>query len=384
MAKIVSIEATPVRVKRPERLRMAFAGDRSQAYFGIVVIKDDEGRRGVGEISLGWNGGGAFLCRLVNQLLAPRLMGLSPFDIVRAQQIMDEAIVFSLTTNPAKAAIETAFHDLVGRILNVPVYNLLGGRARNKILVSRSVAIDTLDDMVLASKRYVADGFKALKIKVGRDFAHDIAVARAIRDAVGEKIILRVDANMGWGSCKEALSAVSQMADLGIHSIEQPLPPSHFDDLVLLRKMSPIPIMLDESVWGPEEAYRVIQHGAADMMNVYVSEAGGLRNAMQVFSLGQAAGIPCTIGSMFELGFGTATALHLAAAVPALCEPADTCGVVYNSENLILSELPVVDGYISPPEGPGLGVELDDKRIAEVSLTEKDMIARGAALATRD
>src|SRR5215472_10186462 len=121
MSKIVSIEATPIRVERPGPLVMAFPGDRNEARFGIVIIKDSEGRRGVGEISFGWNGGGAFLCRMVNELLAPRLIGMSPFDIVRARALMGEAVRFSLATNPAKAAIEIALHDLAGRILGTPV-----------------------------------------------------------------------------------------------------------------------------------------------------------------------------------------------------------------------------------------------------------------------
>src|SRR5262249_48517240 len=151
------------------------------------------------------------------------------------------------------------------------------------------------------------------------------------------------------------------------HSVEQPLPADRLEDLAWLRDRSPVAIMVDESVWGPDDALRVIRAGAADILNVYVSEAGGLRNAMRIFELAQSAGLQCTIGSMPELGIGTAAAAHLAAAGPRLLDPSDVCGVLYNAESLVQEPFDIVDGYIRPSRAAGLGVTLDEPRLATLT-----------------
>jgi muconate cycloisomerase len=174
--------------------------------------------------------------------------------------------------------------------------------------------------------------------------------------------VIRVDANMGWHSTRQALTQLEALAPLGIHSVEQPLPADRIEDLAWLRNRSPVSIMVDESVWGPDDAARVIRAGAADIINVYVSEAGGLRNAARIFALAEAAGIACTIGAMPELGIGTAAHMHLAVAMPELLGPSDVCGALYNAETLITETLPIANGHAGAPDRPGLGVTLDRAR----------------------
>jgi len=259
-----------------------------------------------------------------------------------------------------------ALHDIVGRALAVPVYELLGGRVRHAVVLSMSIPIADIPAMVDGARDYVARGFRGVKVKVGLDPDHDVAAVRAIRDAVGAGITVRVDANMGWASARQALDVIRALAPSRIHSVEQPLPADRLEDLAWLRDRSPVPIMVDESVWGPDDAFRVIRAGAADILNVYVSEAGGLRNAMRIFELAQSAGLQCTIGSMPELGIGTAAATHLAAAVPMLLDPSDVCGVLYNAESLVREAFDIADGCIRPPDAAGLGVTLDEARLVEL------------------
>ena len=196
-----------------------------------------------------------------------------------------------------------------------------------------------------------------------RSPVHDIESVSAIRKALGPKAVIRVDANMGWRSTREALTRLEALASFNIHSVEQPLPADRIEDLAWLRQRSPMPIMVDESVWGPDDAARVIRAGAADIINVYVSEAGGLRNAARIFAMAETAGIACTIGSMPELGIGTAAEMHLAVAMPELLGPSDVCGVLYNRETLIEETLPIENGLAGAPGRPGLGVTLDRARM---------------------
>jgi L-alanine-DL-glutamate epimerase-like enolase superfamily enzyme len=366
MTTITKITATAIRVRRISPFRSAL-GLSKDSSFGIVQVEASTGITGVGEIAMIWNGDGASLCPVVNDVLAPVLIGLEAFDINRAHQLMDAAVQFSRAANPAKAAIDMALYDIVGKSLETPVYNLLGGRVRDAIPLSMSISITSIDDMVSHAKEAIRRGFKGVKIKVGIDPKHDLDAATAIREALGPSATIRVDANMGWHSRREALSLIEALAPLHIHSVEQPLPADRIEDLAWLRDASPVPIMVDESVWGPDDAQRIIDARAADILNVYVAEAGGLRNAARIFSMAEAAGVLCTIGSMPELGIGTAAQMHLGVAMPELLGPADVCGALYNAESLIKEELPINEGLAGAPEGPGLGVTLDDVRLAALA-----------------
>jgi muconate cycloisomerase len=230
-----------------------------------------------------------------------------------------------------------------------------------------SIRIAPIPDMVAQAKSAVAAGYMGVKIKIGVNAQHDVDAASAIRVALGPDATIRVDANMGWRTRADAISVIRKLAPLNIHSVEQPLPADRIDDLAWLRDSSPIPIMVDESVWGPDDAHRVIEARAADIINVYVSEAGGLRNAARIFAMAETAGMMCTIGSMPELGIGTAAEMHLAVAMPQLLGPSDVCGVVYNAETLINEVLPINNGQSGVPPGPGLGVSLDEVRFAALA-----------------
>jgi L-Ala-D/L-Glu epimerase / N-acetyl-D-glutamate racemase len=365
--RIARITATPVRVPRIAPM-MTSLGLSEGASFGIVRVETDSGITGLGEISMIWNGDGAALCPAVERIIGPALVGLRAFDINRAHQLMDAAVKFSRAANPAKAAVDMALYDIMGKALDTPVYDLLGGRVRESVPLSMSVMMATPDQMIEQAKGFVGRGFRGVKVKIGLDPVHDVAVVASMRKALGDTVTIRVDANMGWRSVREAMTVIEAIAPYRIHSVEQPLPPDRLADLAWLRNASPIAIMVDESVWGPDDAQRVIEARAADIINVYVSEAGGLRNAARIFAMAEMAGIQCTIGSMPELGIGTAAQMHLAVAMPELLGPSDVCGVLYNAENLIMESLPIGDGVAGVPAGPGLGVTLDEKRLAALTV----------------
>jgi L-alanine-DL-glutamate epimerase-like enolase superfamily enzyme len=366
VTKVTSVTATAIYVRRVAPFRSAL-GLSTGSSFGIVRIGTSSGITGVGEISMIWNGDGAALCSVVNDVIAPTLLGLDVFNINRAHQLMGTAVQFSRAANPAKAAIDMALYDIAGKLLDTPVYNILGGRVRDAVPLSMSIHIASIDEMISQAKEAIRRGFKGVKIKIGIDPTHDLEAVTAIRDGLGPKVTIRVDANMGWRCRREALLMIEKLAPLCIHSVEQPLPADRIEDLAWLRDASPIPIMVDESVWGPDDAWRVIDARAADIINVYVSEAGGLRNAARIFAMAETAGIACTIGSMPELGIGTAAQMHLAVSMPELLGPSDVCGTLYNAESLVEGLLPINDGFAGVPPGPGLGVTLDEARLMQLT-----------------
>jgi muconate cycloisomerase len=141
--------------------------------------------------------------------------------------------------------------------------------------------------------------------------------------------------------------------------VEQPLAADDLDGMAEVRRQIHVPLMADESVRNPHSAMQVIRRGAADIANVYVTEAGGLQAAARIFAMCEAASIPCMIGSMPEFGIGTAAQIHLGVAMTNLGPDSDTCGVLYHAEDLLTRPLRIEHGFAYPPEGPGLGIEID-------------------------
>lgn len=358
--KIADIEAIPISVPRP-RLTSAL-GTIATLDYGIVIVHTDAGLEGYGEISTLWDGKGPLQCRFVSDVFRPALLGEDPTAINRCLRRMD---TLTEAAWPARAAVEMALFDLAGKALNTPVYNLLGGKTRESVVLSRSVHMGTPAEMAARAADYVAQGFTCVKVKVGIDAATDARVVAAVRDAIGPDTILRVDANMGWKTAKEAIRNIKRLEPAGLHSVEQPIPPGDLDALRMVRQAVDTPIMVDESVWGPADAWAVLRAGAADIVNVYVAESGGLSNSALIFRMAEIAGIPCVIGSMPELGIGTAAAVHLAVAMTNLRDPCDACGVIYQIADVVHETFRLEGGRIWPPEGPGLGVTLDRDALAK-------------------
>lgn len=358
--KISDIEA--IRVTIPSRGLKSALGSFPTFDYGIVIVRTDEGIEGYGEISTLWDGASGVQCAFVTEAFRPALIGEDPLAINRCLRKMDTSFEGAW---PARAAVEMALFDIAGKALNTPVYTLLGGKSRDCIVLSRSISMASPDEMAEEAKAAVANGFRCVKVKVGRPGGDDIDAVAAIRAAIGNDVLMRVDANMGWRTPKDAIRHIKAMEPYGIHSVEQPLPPSDLEALRLVRESVDTPIMVDESVWGPDDAWAILRAGAADILNVYVAESGGLTNASLIFRMAEVAGAGCVIGAMPELGIGTAAAVHLGVAMTNLHDPCDPCGVIYHDVDVIHELFTVKDGLIWPPTGPGLGVTLDYEKLEQ-------------------
>lgn len=359
--QVTGVRAVPVAV--PLRFDFASAlGVLRVSEYGIVVVDTDEGVQGLGEISMIWHGNGHPLCRLVEDVLAPGLVGLDPFAVTRLHELARELLPFSRVALAAVAAVDMALLDVRGKALGRPAYELLGGLARDRIELSMSLSIAPVEDVLAQARGLVEQGFRTLKVKAAG--AADLAAVHALRREFGDAVRLRVDLNMACASAKEALALIRGIEDAGVVSVEQPLPPDDLDGMAFLRERSPIPIMADESVWGPDDAWRVLRRGAADIVNVYVSESGGPTPMRRTMDLCALAGVGVAVGSMPELGLGTSAAAHAAFSAPVLDHPSDVAGHLYHADDVVVHSLEIVDGMLLPPAGPGLGVQLDDEKLA--------------------
>lgn len=354
--KIVDIRTTLLEIPAPPT--NSALGVFATFDYGIVEVVTDEGIVGLGEISTLWDGKGRLQAGFVDGPFREALMGMDPFainDALRRMRTLSEGAW------AARAAVEMAMFDIVGTALNTPVSTLLGGRVRDRVELSRSVYIDEPTRMAAAAGSYVEQGFTCVKVKVGRDLDDDVRAVAAIRDAIGDDVLLRVDANMGWPTPKDAIRAIRALEGFNIHSVEQPLPRGNVEGLAFVRGAVDVPIMADEDVWGPEDARRLLEARAVDYLNIYVAESGGLSNAALIFKMAELHHVPCVLGAMPELGVGAAAVMHLAVAMPNLGAPCDAAGSMYQDVDVVEPWLTIEQGSAVAPTGPGLGVRLDRK-----------------------
>jgi len=191
---------------------------------------------------------------------------------------------------------------------------MLMGGYRTEVLTDITLSIKSPKEMAEDSVKAVKRGFKALKVKVGVNPAEDVERVKIIREAAGGDIQIRIDANQGW-TPQQAVEVLNKIEKFNIQFAEQPVPAEDIRGLITVRKNSPIPIMADESMHSPEDALRLIQAKAVDLINIKLMKSGGILKARKIAAIAEAAGIPCMIGCMGESEIGIAAGAHLAAAV---------------------------------------------------------------------
>jgi L-alanine-DL-glutamate epimerase-like enolase superfamily enzyme len=258
-----------------------------------------------------------------------------------------ESILSNLETRirgnfSAKAAIDMALHDLVGKRLNVPVYQLLGLDGKKPLVTSYTIGIDTLDKM--KEKTRQAKGFLVYKVKVGVE--NDIEMVKAVREVTDAKI--RVDANAGW-SAEEALDKISQLKKYDIEFVEQPVDPKDKAALKELKDKAGIPIIIDEQLMTSKDIPDFV--GACDGINIKLAKCGGIREALRMIHVARAHGLKVMLGCMVESSVGIAAAAHLGS----LADFLDLDG------NLLLSNDPyeglrLEKGRYHLSDRPGLGI----------------------------
>jgi L-alanine-DL-glutamate epimerase-like enolase superfamily enzyme len=245
------------------------------------------------------------------------------------------------------------------------MYQLLGGAFRKNVPMKMVVGGFLPEKAAKLARQFVDEGTTHVKVKVGIEPAEDIERLRLIRETVGPNIWLSVDGNGGW-SLATAKMMLAYLEEFDIRLIEQPIPPGDPGALADLRSRTEIPIMADESAFNLTEAWTVAAARAADVISVYPGKNGGIAPAIEIAHLAKAAGLACHMGSNLELGIATAAMLHLAAACPTIdCEkyPADILGPLYHQWDIIKEPLKLGPNFAVVPETPGLGVELDEKRL---------------------
>ncbi len=265
----------------------------------------------------------------------------------------------------AKCAVETALLDAQGKRTGLPVSELLGGRVHDRLPVLWTLASgDTASDIAEAERMLDSRRHNAFKLKIGkRPLAEDVAHVAAIKRALGERASVRVDVNMAWNETT-ARKGIAMLADAGCDLVEQPIDRRHRAGMTRLAARSPIPVMADEALQGPASAYEHAVDAAADVFAVKIEQSGGLFAAKQVEAIAAAAGIAVYGGTMLEAAVGTAASAHVFATFPALPFGTELFGPLLLTEEILAEPLDYSDFSLGVPNGPGLGIALDEERVA--------------------
>jgi len=308
---IQQIEVYSVTLRYKEPFRIA-PGASTESHNIVIKILTDYEVIGWGESSPSQRVTGEVPKTVVEVLdeIAPKLIGMCPLRIEQDIELMDSIV----EGNPsAKAAVDMALHDILGKTAQKPLFMLMGGY-RTEVLTDITLSIKSPKEMAKDAEKAVKQGFKALKVKVGVDPAEDVERIKLIRESIDEHIDVRLDANQGW-TPKQAIEVLNKLEKFNIQFAEQPVPAGDLKGLVKVRKNSPILIMADESVHSPEDALRLIEAEAVDLINIKLMKCGGILKARKIAHIAEAAGTPCMIGCMGESEIGIAAGAHLAAAV---------------------------------------------------------------------
>lgn len=338
----------------------------------LVHIETDAGATGIGEAQadIGFFGQTVEGIRAaVGDYLGPQLVGKDPFDREYLMHHVDYR-----GNSCAKSGIDLALHDLLGKALGVPISALIGGGHKKRIPVAIEIAGGSPDDMANECVKYMNQGVRAFKPKIGGDPDKDADRLRAIREAVGPGVSLRADANQGY-TAKEAirLCRLAEKYDVGLDLLEQPVQAWDLQGMASVRHAVDTLIEADESCYTIHDAMQIIRHEAADVLNVKIGKAGGLYNAKKITALAEAAGLQCVLGTAFGTGIERAAKLHLAAATVKMVDAVEFTEIGIHSSLLApphdkLLSLPLEDGCLPVPDGPGCGVALDEEQVRKVSM----------------
>ena len=322
----------------------------------IVEIHTDTGAIGYGEAPptgvITGDTTGAIIGAIQDHI-AKTLIGREIDDFEDLMIALNKCI---LKNTSAKAAVDMALWDLYGQLYKIPVYKLMGG-AKKSITTDITISVNDPDEMVRDSINAIERGYDCLKIKVGKESEKDIARLSAIRQAVPKSTLIRIDANQGW-TPKEAVRILNGMQDRGldIEFVEQPVKGHDFDGLKYVTQNSYVPVLADESVFSPEDALKIMQMGAADMVNIKLMKCGGLYNALKIASAAEVYGVECMIGCMLEAKISVNAAVHLACAKQIITK-IDLDGPVLCSEDPIIGGAVFNEQLITVSDEPGLGIK---------------------------
>lgn len=260
-----------------------------------------------------------------------------------------------------QSAVEMAMWDLIGQLCGQPLYQLLGGLYREEIELAACMGIRPPEEAAEIAQYYVQEGYSTLKMKAGRDPEEDLAMVRAIREAVGDKLALRVDPNTGY-SPEVALQLARDLEPYDLEYFEQPMGKEELAESAELRKKTSTPLALNESVTTLANTRRILELDAAAVLLPDTYQCGGIRAVRQIADLAASAQVPCVFHCAHDFGLKTAAMLHVCASTANFSLPSD-CTYYGLEDDILVQPHRIEAGRMTIPQGPGLGVQVDPSKL---------------------
>ena len=322
----------------------------------IVEIHTDTGAVGYGEAPptgvITGDTTGAIIGALKDHIIKT-IIGRDVDDFEALTDSVQKCIIHN---SSAKAAVDMALWDLYGQLYNIPVYKLLGG-SKDKIVTDITISVNSPEEMARDAITAINRGYDTLKVKVGVNPKLDVERLSAIRNAIGARAKLRIDANQAWKP-QEAVRILNQMQEQGldIELVEQPVIAHDIEGLKYVTERSYVPVLADESVFSPLDAMKIIQSGAADLINIKLMKCGGITPALKIADAASIMGVECMLGCMLEAKVSVNAAVHVACA-RSIITKIDLDGPVLCSEDPIIGGSIFDEKDITVSKDPGLGIK---------------------------
>lgn len=331
-------------------------------YHGILVrVRTADGVEGLGEVFItpGWYGPDTPMgyVYLIKKVFGPAIIGESVFNISKIVQKMDK---LWMGNNWSKSVVEQALYDAAAKTINRPLVDLLGGKVRDRFPLVGGVGTDTPEGMAKTSREFVDRGFKTIKLKIGSadNLSLDVARVRLVREEIGPDILIRVDGN-GVYNVQDSIRLIRQIEKYDLDHVEQPIAEWDLEGMARIRKAIDVPLLADESVHTPIDAYRAIKAEAADAIKIKLAKCGGFQKAQEIIALCKAAGVEVILGN----GIGTSAAsfaeLALACANPVVMPAGEFPAPDKLGKDILIHPMEIVDGVAILPTRTGLGSALD-------------------------
>jgi D-galactarolactone cycloisomerase len=359
----------------PEAQFFSRSGARQSRSTTLVQIETDEKVTGYGSCS----GNGELIDVIVAKVLKPLLIGMNPIYI---EDIWDKAYVRAGVKEfgtrgigvVALSGIDIALWDIVGKVQGRPIYQLLGGKCRDRVPVYATALYPEEPPKVARKATALAQqGFQGVKIKVGFDVAQDIQIVRAVREELGREFVLMTDANQGY-SIDVALRAAEAFAEYGAYWLEEPLFTEDIAGHATLRERGRVPIAVGENLHMCYAFENFVVRDAADFLQPDVARAGGITEIRKISALAAKHDLQLSLHTWGD-GVALAASLHLSAALRE-CDVMEL-DYTYNPlrSELLKNPLEVENGFMTPPDRPGLGVELDPAALDRFAFSGAEILS---------
>jgi len=368
--QITEVETIMLRAELAEPLSIAGVSPFTARQSNLVRVKTDEGVDGVGEIIV--RAAPEATEAIVRTILKPILVGSDPFDV----ELLWQRMFSTMSTRghskgfmiEAISGVDIALWDIIGKATKLPVHRLLGGRHVGQLKAyATALTFKERGELIKDAERFLDIGFKAMKLKIGRGPKVDVENMKAVREVVGDEVLVMTDANSGYDA-PTAVTLGRQLERYGAYWLEEPVPPHDIDGYISVRRALDMPVAAGESEFTRFGFRELISRGAVDIVQPDITRAGGFSEVKKILALAEAYNLtyaPHNFGSAVCL----AASIQMAAAAPnfLILEHDVTANPL--REDLPATRLPKVsDGSVEVPDAPGLGLEIDEDALTRYKI----------------